>query len=356
MNDTLPTGIARQPFGTLPDGRPAYLYTLKHPGGPLEVRITNFGAAVTHLFAPDRDGTLADVVMGYDSLADYLDDSTYFGAVVGRYGNRIAGGRFSLDDKTYTLATNNSPNHLHGGERGFDKVLWEAEPLTVDGSPALRLRYTSPHLEEGYPGALGVRITYALRPDRLEITYEATTDHATVVNLTNHSYFNLGGDFARDVLDHELMIRADRFVPTDSVSIPTGELAPVEATPFDFRTAKRMGAQIDADHPQLAVAQGYDHTFVLKGDSMRAVAEVMEPATGRTLVVHTDEPGMQFYTANFLSDTDGKGGVVYRRRHGFCLETQHYPDSPNQPDFPSVVLRPGETYRSRTAYAFGVAQ
>jgi aldose 1-epimerase len=296
-------------------------------------------------------------VLGYDDPAAYVkDNSPYFGAIVGRYGNRIAGARFSLDGRTYPLAANNGVNHLHGGRRGFDKVLWQGEALRGKGA-AVAFTRTSVDGEEGYPGNLKVRVTYTLTDsNELAVSYVATSDKPTPVNLTQHTYFNLAGQGNGDILAHELRINADRYTPVDASLIPTGELAPVDKTPFDFRKLTAIGARIASDHPQMTFGQGYDHNWVLArtGPGLSLAAEVYEPSSGRTLNVRTTEPGVQFYTGNFLDGTiTGKDGRVYRRRYGFCLETQHFPDSPNQPTFPSATLRPGGTYRSQTVFATG---
>lgn len=350
--------VTAEPFGTLPDGTEATLYTLTNASGA-SVSVTDYGGIVTSIVVPDRDGTLADVALGFDSVEGYTSEAyrnglPYFGAIIGRYGNRIAGARFQLDGETYQLAANNGENHLHGGGTGFDGVMWDAAP--VEGEAALRLTRTSPDGEEGYPGTLAVAVTYTLTDDgRLVIGYEATTDAPTVVNLTNHTYFNLTGDPTNPILDHRLQINSDAFTPVDAGLIPTGKVRPVEGTPFDFRTSTRVGDGIDADDEQIAFGPGYDHNWMLarSGDGLAEAARVVEPTTGRVLVVETTEPALQFYAGNFLDGSiTGKDGVPYARRTGFCLETQHPPDSPNQPAFPSTVLRPGETYRSRTVYGF----
>jgi aldose 1-epimerase len=347
--------VARTPFDTTPAGEPVELFTLTNPRG-IEVRALTYGGIILSLRTPDRDGRLGDVVLGYDRLAGYLRASPYFGAIIGRYGNRIARGRFTLDDVTYTLATNNGPNHLHGGVRGFDKVVWSGEAITTDTAVGVVFRYTSPEGDEGYPGTLQAQVTYTLTDDgKLVFDYRATTDRATPVNLTQHSYFNLAG--AGDILGHELMIAASGYTPVDSTLIPTGVVAPVEGTPFDFRTPTAIGARIAGDDPQLRNGLGYDHNFALdrEGNDLILAARVAEPTSGRTLEIWTTEPGIQVYSGNFLDGSiTGKAGQVYAHRTGFCLETQHYPDSPNQAAFPSAILRPGEEYRSRTVLAFGV--
>ncbi|CAM3213711.1 galactose mutarotase [Corallococcus sp. ZKHCc1 1396] len=347
-------------FGTAPGGQPVDVYTLTNRQG-MEARVTNYGGILLSLRVPDRDGRFDDVVLGYDSLADYVAESPYFGALVGRYGNRIARGRFTLDGRQYTLATNNGVNHLHGGLKGFDKVVWTAAPFEDDQGMGLVLTYVSPDGEEGYPGTLTARVTYTLTADNaLVFDYHATTDQPTPVNLTQHSYFNLAGDGRRDILDHVVTFNADRFVPMDGTSIPLGQLRDVTGTPFDFRRSTAIGARIQQDDEQLRHGIGYDHCMVLdKGGQPGALtlaAHVLEPTTGRVMEVHTTEPGMQFYSGNLLDGTlKGKGGAVYHRRFGFALETQHLPDSPNQPAFPTTILRPGEQYRSRTLYRFSVS-
>jgi aldose 1-epimerase len=353
-------GVRRAPFGRLPDGRAVEQFTLTNARG-IEVRAITYGGIVTAVRTPDRAGRMDDVVLGFDDLQGYLERSPYFGAIVGRYANRIAGGRFTLDGATYQLARNNGPNALHGGVRGFDKALWAAEPFQGDGGVGVRLRYTSRDGEEGYPGTLAVLVTYTLTPrDELVVDYEATTDRATPINLTQHSYWNLRGGGRGDVLDHVVTLAASAYTPVDTTLIPTGEIAPVAGTPFDFRTPTAVGARIDAVHPQLAAGRGYDHTWVLdRGGaapgSLVTAARVVDPGSGRTIDVRTTEPGIQFYTGNFLDGTvAGKGGQRYARRSALCLETHHYPDSPNRPGFPSTILRPGETFRSRTVFAFGV--
>lgn len=348
------------PFGRTPDGHDARLFTLRSRAG-LRADISDYGGTIVRLFAPDRQGRPEDLVLGFDTLAEYLDRSPHFGCVVGRCGNRIAGGLFTLDGRTHRLATNNTPGgrpcHLHGGHRGFDKLVWTAESVTRAGQDALRLQLRSPDGDEGYPGTLDVVMTYTLTDDNaLRIDYEATTDRPTPVNLTHHSYFNLAGAGTGDVLDHTLTLNARAFTPVDAGLIPTGQFAPVAGTPLDFTTPHRIGERIDAPDEQLRLAGGYDHNFVLEpaaGGGLVHAATVVEPSSGRRLVVETTEPGVQLYTGNFLTGTlVGKAGRRYAHRGGFCLETQHFPDSPNQPSFPSVILRPGSILRSTTIYRF----
>ena len=335
------------------------LYTLRNDQG-MEIGVTNYGAIITSIKVPDRDGKFDDVALGYDSVEKYINavDKPYFGAVVGRYGNRIAGGKFELDGQTYTLAINNSPNHLHGGVIGFDKVVWDAKPIESDRGEALQLSYTAKDMEEGYPGKLDITVTYTLTDDNAVIVdYRAQTDKATPVNLTQHTYFNLKGEGRGTILDHELMINADRYTPVDATLIPTGELADVQGTPFDFRKSKTIGRDIGQDNEQLAYGLGYDHNFVLDrdGKGMQLAARVYEPISGRVLEISTTEPGIQLYSGNFLDGRlTGKSDQPYVHRGGFCLETQHYPDSPNRPEFPSTILRPGKTYETTTKFKFGV--
>lgn len=341
------------PFGKTPGGTPVSLYTLSNTRG-MEAKITNYGGIVVSLKVPDRNGAPGDVVLGYDSLSQYIASNPYFGALIGRYGNRIAGGRFVLGGTTVTLACNDGPNHLHGGLKGFDKVVWTVdEKASVPGS-TLVLTYVSRDGEEGYPGTLSVRVVYAItEKNELTIDYAATTDKPTVVNLTHHSYFNLAG--RGDILGHMLSIAADRFTPVGPGLIPTGVLQGVEGTPFDFRTPTAIGARIGAVDEQLKLAGGYDHNWVLNRTGTEPViaATVYEPTSGRVMEVLTTEPGLQFYSGNFLNGSNtGKGGVAYQFRTGFCLESQHYPDSPNHPGFPSTVLEPGRQYATRTVYRF----
>ena len=359
MNQNSEDAIEHIPFGETSDGTPVELYTLTNANG-MRLDVTNYGGIIVRLLVPDASGELEDITLGYDSLGGYLEQSPYFGAIIGRYGNRIAGGRFTLDGETYELARNNGPNHLHGGEKGFDKVVWNTEPFENEEGTGLIFTYTSPDGEEGYPGTLDAKITYTLTDqNELIFDYEATTDEATPVNLTQHTYFNLAGHDSGDILDHVVTINADAFTPVDSTLIPTGELRPVAGTPFDFTQPTPIGARIDEEeNEQIRFGLGYDHNFVLNrnepgADSLALAARVFEPTSGRVMEVFTTEPGVQFYSGNFLDGSiTGKGGAVYAHRTGFCLETQHFPDSPNQPAFPSTILRPGETYRSRTVYKF----
>jgi aldose 1-epimerase len=356
-----PAAIQHAPWGSVAPGEPAGLFILRNAHG-VEVQLTNYGGIITSIKTPDRAGRFADIVLGYDSLAGYLRASPYFGAIVGRYANRIARGRFTLDGTTYTLAVNNGPNSLHGGRRGFDKVVWTAQSFENQAGQGVTLHYTSPDGEEGYPGTLRAQVTYTLTPDdRLIVDYQATTDKPTPVNLSQHTYWNLVGNVSRDILSHVLTINADAITPVDSTLIPTGEITPVTGTPFDFREATAIGARIDQrQNTQLRYGNGYDHNFVLNRDTGTAdalvfAARVVEPTTGRTLEIYTTEPGIQFYSGNFLDGSiTGKGGSVYKFRYGLALETQHYPDSPNHPNFPSTILRPGQQYRSRTIFQFGV--
>jgi aldose 1-epimerase len=352
-------GISKSDFGKTPAGEQVDLYTLTNANG-LECRIITWGGTVVSLKVPDRNGKLGDILLGHDTLEGYLSHDTcpYFGALIGRYGNRIGKGRFSIDGTEYTLATNNNDlNHLHGGVVGFDQKIWAAQTTQGEKEVSLKLTYTSPDGEEGYPGTLKATVVYSLTDaDELRIDYEATTDKATVCNLTNHSYYNLTGA-ARDILGHELTLNADNTTPVDDGLIPTGELAPVAGTPFDFTSAKPIGKDIDANDIQIGYGLGYDHNWVLnkEGTELSLAAEVYESTSGRVMTIHTTEPAIQFYTGNFLNGTiTGKGGKVYEQRYGLCLETQHSPDSPNKPDWPTTVLRPGETYRSTTVHTFSV--
>ena len=346
--------IERATFGQLSDGTDVDLYTLRKDQS-LEAGIITYGGILQSLKVVDAQGGLDDVVLGFDSLQGYHNDHPYFGAIIGRYGNRIAGGKFTLDDQTYTLATNNDPNHLHGGTVGFDKVVWDARVDESQDIPKLVLSYLSKDGEEGYPGNLACKVSYSLTEQNgLLIEYHAVTDKATVLNLTNHSYFNLGDD-PKSILDHELQIDADHYLPIDEHSIPLGELVPVQDTPFDFREAKLIGKDIALQNEQLVNGTGYDHCWVIDNpdSSFRHIATASTSSTGIVLQVWTTEPGVQLYTGNFLDGIIGKGGTNYLKRSAFCLETQHYPDSPNQSHFPSTVLRPGEVYESVTEYRFG---
>ena len=349
------TKVTKQSFGKTGGGEAVDIYTLRNKAG-VEARITNYGGIVVSITTPDRTGKMDDVVLGFDSFDGYLTEQPFFGAVVGRYGNRIAKGSFKLGGVAYKLARNNGENHLHGGIKGFDKVVWDAKETTVGGAPGVELSYSSKDGEEGYPGNLQTKVTYSLNDNNeLRIQYEATTDKDTVVNLTNHSYFNLAGE--GDILAHSMMIDADRFTPVDAGLIPTGELRKVEGTPFDFRKPTPIGARIKDKDEQMGFGKGYDHNFVLNrsGNDLSLAARVLEPKSGRILEVLTTEPGVQFYTGNFLDGKiKGKAGQAYGQHAGFCLETQHYPDSPNQPSFPTTVLTKGGKYNTTTVFRFAV--
>jgi aldose 1-epimerase len=359
MNATAATRIEKNPFGKTASGEAVEIFTLTRTGAPA-IAVTNLGGHIVSILAPGRDGKVADVTLGYAGFAGYLADTSYFGSLVGRYANRIAKGRFTLDGKTYTLATNNGPNALHGGPTGFQKRVWAARVVSGPEGDALELTYVSRDGEEGYPGTLTAKVVYSLRADGgLAIDYTATTDAPTVVNLTNHAYFNLAGEGEGTVLGHEMQIEADAYTPVDATLIPAGEKRPVEGTPFDFRKPVAIGARIDAVDEQLKAGGGYDHNYVLRGRAgdMRLAARVVEPKSGRALEVLTTEPGIQFYSGNFLDGkVTGKSGKPYLKRGGFCLEAQHFPDSPNRPEWPSVVLRPGQTYRQTTVYRLTVAR
>jgi aldose 1-epimerase len=351
------TELNKQQWGRTPEDEPVQLYRLCSESG-IEATITNYGGRLVTLKTPDRHGRFRDIVLGFDTLEGYLQKNPYFGALVGRYANRIANGRFSLNGRTYTLPQNNGTNSLHGGYKGFDKVVWSASEAQRNGATALELRYLSRDGEEGYPGNLDVTVTYSLSQDSLQIDYEATSDQDTVINLTNHSYFDLSGSQAGKILDYEVTINADRFTPVNANLIPTGELRKVEGTPFDFRQTAPIGSRIDEKDQQLEYGIGYDHNFVLNrtGDIPTLAARAVDPESGRSIEVLTTQPGMQFYTGNHLDGSvTGKGGKVYGFRSGFCLETQHFPDSPNQPEFPSTKLSPNQRYRSTTIFRFGVA-
>ncbi len=343
--------------GVLASGDSVKVYTLKNAAG-MEVSIMDLGGTITKWTAPDKDGKFADITLGSNTPQDYLTTTKYLGALIGRFGNRIAKGKFSLDGIEYTLPVNNGPNALHGGLKGFNAVIWKAIPIE-GAEPGLKLTYLSKDGEEGYPGNLNVEVVYTLKADNsLTIDYTATTDKNTVVNLTNHAYFNLKGEGKGDILDHEIVLNADKFLPTDAGLIPTGELKPVVGTPFDFTTAHLIGERInDTTDIDIKLGGGYDHCWVFTDQSnkLKSVAMVTEPVSGRTIEVLTTEPAVQFYTGNFLNGSaTGKSGVKYERRYGFCLETQHFPDSPNQAAFPTTVLKPGETYKTTTIYKFGV--
>jgi len=344
-------------FGILADGREVHAYTLVNGAG-MSANIINYGATITSLSVADRDGKIEDVVLGYDSLSGYVNGSAYFGAIVGRYGNRIAKGRFQLDGIDYQLTVNDGENHLHGGNIGFNKVLWDADVPEDSETPAIRFTYTSRDGEEGYPGTVTLKVTYALTDDNaLRIEYEGVTDKTTILNPTQHSYFNLSGNFRNSILDHRLMIEADSFTPVGAGLIPTGELLPVEGTPLDFREFHAIGERIDDPFEQLALGKGYDHNWVLRNytgsGQVHKAAELYDPGSGRLMTVLTDQPGIQFYSGNFLDGTAiGKNGIAYGRRTGLCLETQVFPDAPNKPDFPSATLKPGQVYRQTTIYQF----
>jgi aldose 1-epimerase len=355
--------VTQAPFGVMPDGSAVDVFTLTNAHG-VEVRVITYGAAIASIKTPDRNGRFDDIVAGFETLAGYLTRSRLFGAIAGRYANRIANARFTLDGTTYELAANNGKNHLHGGRRGFDKVVWNGRSFQDGDRVGVRLTHVSPDGDEGYPGALTVTVTYTLTShDELIIDYAATTSKATPVNLTNHSYFNLAGDGRGDILGHVLTIDADRYTPADETQIPTGEIAPVDGTPFDFRRPTAVGARVDADHEQIRRGKGYDHNFVLNGwdarstNRLRHAARLVDPSSGRTLDVATTEPGLQFYSGNNLDGTAvGKQGHIYGPRTSLCLETQHFPDSPNHSNFPSTILRQGEEFRSTTVFTFGVAR
>ena len=347
--------ISKESFGKTADGESVDLYTLTNRNG-MQAKITNYGGIVTTLTAPDRNNKYVDVVLGFNDLDSYLKGHPYFGALIGRYGNRIAKGRFTLNGVEYKLAVNNGENHLHGGIKGFDKVVWTAKPMETKTGASLSLSYLSKDGEEGYPGNLRVNVVYTLtNNNELRIDYSANTDKDTVTNLTHHSYFNLAGEGSGDILSHILTLNANQFTPTDQGSIPTGELRAVQGTPFDFLKPTKIGERIDGTDQQLVFGGGYDHNWVLNGRAgvLRQAATVYEPTSGRVMQVWTTEPGIQFYTANFLDGTlTGKSGKIYQKRNALCLETQHYPDSPNKPKFPTTTLRKGATHKSTTIYRF----
>lgn len=342
-------------YGTLPDGTNAQLYTLTNNNG-LTAQLTDLGATLVALKTPDRDGNLADITVGYDTLDGWVNDRSYMGATVGRYGNRIANAQFNLDEKTYTLAANNGPHHLHGGAVGFNKKLWSAQTFETDNAAGARFIYVSPDGEEGYPGKLTCVVTYTLDDnDNLRIDFEAMTDAPTVVNLVHHTYWNLTGDPSNSILDHRLRLLADGFTPTDPTGIPNNGIQPVDGTPFDFTNATPIGQRINGDHPQLINGKGYDHSWAVNGKpgKLRTAAVVTEPTTGRVMTIQTDQPAIQFYTGNYMDGTSiGKDGTPHDHRTGFCLETQLFPDSPNQPELSSALLMPGQTYTHTMEHTF----
>jgi aldose 1-epimerase len=355
---TAELNVNPEAFQQTVNGKQTDLYVLTNKNG-VKAAITNYGGRVVSLQVPDKNGKFDDIALGYDSLSNYLNNAEqYFGALIGRYGNRIEKGTFTLDGKKFSLATNNGPNHLHGGDVGFNDRVWEAEKLDDQN---LRLTYVSEHMEEGYPGRLTAKVLYTLTPNNeLRIEYMAVTDRKTVVNLTNHTYFNLQGAASSKITDHEVMFNADHYTPIDSTLIPTGKIAPVEGTPFDFTETTAIGARINNDNQQLKYGKGYDHNWVLNKEdrnTMTLAAKVTEPESGRIMKIYTTEPGLQFYSGNFLDGSvTGKKGEPYKYRTGFCMEPQHYPDSPNNPDFPSTVLKPGEIYHTISVYEFGVTK
>ncbi len=350
------TSVTSEKFGTLPDGREVERFTLTNANG-LQMKVITYGGIITSLTTPDRDGNQGDIILGFDTLEGYLQEVPYFGALIGRYGNRIANGKFTLDGKEYSLAKNDGPNHLHGGDKGFDKVLWTASEEKTDNGVALKLQYRSKDMEEGYPGNLDVTVVYTLtNDDELKVDYKAATDKKTVLNFTQHSYFNLSPE-SETILGHELELNADAFLPVNKTLIPTGEIKDVEGTPFDFRQSKTVGKDIEQKNTQLEYGKGYDHCWVLNGENgeMKHAATLHDPKSGRVMEVLTTEPAIQFYSGNFLDGSlTGKENKNYVHRSGLCLETQHYPNSPNEPDFPSTVLEPGEEYSTTTIFKFTV--
>ncbi len=349
--------IEKKEFGTTEDNVTVYQFVLSNKNG-MEISVINYGGIITSLKAKDRNGKYQDIVLGFNSLPPYEDENPYFGALIGRYGNRIANGNFKLDGQSYKLDINNPPNHLHGGLKGFHKVVWKPKEILNDSDVSLELTYLSKHMEEGYPGNLDVKVTYTLNnKDELSVFYEAETDKKTIINLTQHSYFNLSGNFSNDILDHEIRINADSFLPVDETLIPTGEIRSVLGSPFDFRKSKLIGQDIDTNNKQIEFGKGYDHCWVInnKNNGLRSVASAYHYESGRVLDVYSDLPGLQFYSGNFLDGTlKSKKVGYYELRSGFCLETQHYPDSPNQENFPSVILKPGDVYKSNTVFKFSV--
>jgi aldose 1-epimerase len=354
QQDSIKGGITSKPFGTMPDGTEVKQYTMTNKQGVV-INVINYGGIITSIIVPDKNGNMGDVVLGYDSLSHYVKNNPYFGALIGRYGNRIAKGKFQLDGKQYTLATNNGENHLHGGVKGFDKVIWNIEEGTSTDGVALKVTYKSPDMEEGYPGTLQAEVQYILTDrNELRIRYTATTDKKTIVNLTQHTYFNLN-EAKSDILSHQLTINADKYLPVDKTLIPAGSPADVAGTPFDFRQPKTIGSRIGENHEQLKAGKGYDHCWALNNatNELSEAAVLYDSVSGREITVLTTEPGIQFYSGNFLDGSNkGKGGIAYNFRFGLCLETQHFPDSPNRPDFPSVTLEPGKTYSTETVYRF----
>ncbi|MGI5171088.1 aldose epimerase family protein [Spirillospora sp. CA-253888] len=353
--------IAKEPFGTLPDGTAVWRYTLGSGHG-MKARILTYGGIVQSLEVPDRRGRPGNVTLGFPKLDGYLSsayrtENPYFGAIIGRYGNRIGGAKFTLDGRTYQVPANDGTNSLHGGTTGFDQRVWKAQAVKTRDGASLRLTYVSPDGEMGYPGTLSTTVTYTVTPkNELRIRYQATTDKPTVLNLTNHAYFNLAGEGSGDVYGHKLKINASRYTPVDSTLIPTGALSPVRGTPLDFTRPRAVGERIRDGHQQMVYGRGYDHNYVLDGTGMKTAARVTEPTTGRVMEVRTDQPGLQFYSGNFLTGRlVGTSGTMYRQGDGFCLETQHFPDSPNRPRFPSTTLRPGQTYDSTSVYAFSAS-
>jgi aldose 1-epimerase len=344
--------VTSETWGKLGSGKSAQLFTLRNKNG-MEARITNYGGIIVSLTAPDKKGQLADVVLGFGSLAQYEAKNPFFGCITGRYANRIGGAAFKIDGQEHKVTANSGKNHIHGGKSGFDKKLWSASKIVKSDAVGVELRYRSPDGEEGFPGMLDCTVKYLLTDDNaLEIDYSATTDKPTVVNLTNHSYFNLGGEGSGDILGHELTIPAESFTPTDDALIPTGKIESVLGTPLDFTSPHRIGARIGSDFKPLQQGKGYDHNYVLGGSGLKLAARVREPKSGRVMEVLTTDPGVQLYTGNHLKNVSGKGGHVYNARHGFCLETQHYPDTPNKPGFPTAVLRPGDVYQHSTIFKF----
>ena len=354
-NQGTPVSNAPETYGTLPDGTTAGLYTLTNANG-LTATLTDFGATLVSLKTPDRNGNLADITVGYDTLNGWVNDGSYMGASVGRYGNRIAWGKFTLDDTEYTLAQNNGDNHLHGGNVGFNKKLWQAQRIEAIDGEGVQFTYVSPDGEEGYPGELTSVVTYLLNnSDELVITFEATTTAPTVINLVHHTYWNLTGDPSKTILDHKLLLLADGYTPTDETGIPSAGIQPVEGTPFDFRSATPIGERINGGHKQLINGKGYDHSWAVNGEpgTLRMAAVAYDPSSGRVMQIKTDQPAIQFYTGNYMDGSStGKGGIPHNHRTGFCLETQVFPDSPNQPELSSAVLRPGETYKHTMVHVF----